>query len=100
MTMSLPSWERGLKYHHLRAEECFLRVAPLVGARIEIFRIPADWTIRIVAPLVGARIEIILIVMFGYLVFVAPLVGARIEIELSNNTSQKVLCRSPRGSAD
>ena len=76
--MSLPSWERGLKYHHLRAEECFLRVAPLVGARIEI----------------------ILIVMFGYLVFVAPLVGARIEIELSNNTSQKVLCRSPRGSAD
>ena len=34
--VSLPSWERGLKYYHLRAEECFLRVAPLVGAWIEI----------------------------------------------------------------
>ena len=34
--MSLPSWERGLKYHMGAYEKDFWNVAPLVGAWIEI----------------------------------------------------------------
>ncbi len=34
---SLPSWERGLKYYMRLCIRLYLRVAPLVGAWIEIF---------------------------------------------------------------
>ena len=56
--MSLPSWERGLKFE--RGHGCVRcdRVAPLVGAWIEIVHAFCHCAITLVAPLVGARIEI------------------------------------------
>ena len=76
------------------------RVAPLVGAWIEIPQQVYLEHLTCVAPLVGAWIEIILIVMFGYLVFVAPLVGAWIEIVVRLYPGTSSICRSPRGSVD
>ena len=58
--MSLPSRERGLKYLLpciLRVSSC---VAPLAGARIEIWLNAGVLAPVIVAPLAGARIEIII----------------------------------------
>ena len=55
---SLPSWERGLKYHEVEQSGEFDRVAPLVGAWIEIKIISYITAIHNVAPLVGAWIEI------------------------------------------
>ena len=58
MKMSLPAWERGLKYcirqYLVRGKD----VAPRVGAWIEIFFEMVNHMIRIVAPRVGAWIEI------------------------------------------
>ena len=57
-TMSLPSWERGLKFE-----------IDKICIRIEL-----------VAPLVGAWIEIIILLWRSWYSLVAPLVGAWIEI--------------------
>ena len=58
LAMSLPSWERGLKsmtpYPMLRSQ----KVAPLVGAWIEICNEQRRHRKEWVAPLVGAWIEI------------------------------------------
>ena len=58
---SLPSWERGLKYHSglPRQYSTAAYVAPLVGAWIEIKYFVTVAFIRLVAPLVGAWIEIL-----------------------------------------
>ena len=56
--MSLPSWERGLKSDVDSQLIMFRRVAPLVGARIEIGSFTIITVFSPVAPLVGARIEI------------------------------------------
>lgn len=55
---SLPSRERGLKFlrDHIHIDS--LRVAPLAGARIEIYRFFRQFFRHCVAPLAGARIEI------------------------------------------
>ena len=59
-TMSLPSRERGLKWHVMRTQTWFYGVAPLAGAWIEMF---SGWKSHRdgakVAPLAGAWIEII-----------------------------------------
>ncbi len=58
MQLSLPSWERGLKWlltSQLRGQK---KVAPLVGAWIEIRNPGACLSSGTVAPLVGAWIEI------------------------------------------
>ena len=101
--LSLPSWERGLKFINLRCLCIFDFVAPLVGARIEILSLMYNIVSFIVAPLVGARIEIFLgagvrlvgvtslpswerglkcicCIISIHSGIVAPLVGARIEI--------------------
>ena len=57
-TMSLPSWERGLKYTCVFLSQFLCRVAPLVGAWIEIQLTGFVRVKDIVAPLVGAWIEI------------------------------------------
>ena len=57
-----------------------VRVAPLVGARIEIYYLLSEWMKKAVAPLVGARIEIVAYREMHMGDVVAPLVGARIEI--------------------
>ena len=54
---SLPLWERGLKLGEYSAFSA-LKVAPLVGAWIEISVYPTEDMYYVVAPLVGAWIEI------------------------------------------
>ena len=78
--MSLPSWERGLKY--LFADSVLWPgvVAPLVGAWIEILYASYGGTLALVAPLVGAWIEIVCGRYLSGTSGVAPLVGAWIEI--------------------
>ena len=80
--LSLPLWERGLKYnqHYLYYKKH--GVAPLVGAWIEIACISACVTLLVVAPLVGAWIEMKIVCSAQYRKVVAPLVGAWIEIKL------------------
>ena len=56
--VSLPSWERGLKYRPLQPDQGSVIVAPLVGAWIEIMLPPPIRKLIAVAPLVGAWIEI------------------------------------------
>ena len=56
--MSLPLWERGLKYKYCRIFSRRQRVAPLVGAWIEILANYEHRPHLRVAPLVGAWIEI------------------------------------------
>ena len=58
MAWSLPSWERGLKLMDQKFLFTVQKVAPLVGARIEICSHGAVVALALVAPLVGARIEI------------------------------------------
>ena len=60
---SLLSWERGLKCHKIELS-VRLKVAPLVGAWIEICMELNVSAQDIVAPLVGAWIEIIQTVQF------------------------------------
>ena len=55
---SLPSWERGLKFTAEENQDYPDRVAPLVGAWIEIQLKEKVEQNRWVAPLVGAWIEI------------------------------------------
>ena len=56
------------------------KVAPLVGAWIEIYHPLSDTIELSVAPLVGAWIEILDLINTGVFWAVAPLVGAWIEI--------------------
>ena len=56
--MSLPSWERGLKLQTNQYLSEQVDVAPLVGAWIEISQRCAAYLDNNVAPLVGAWIEI------------------------------------------
>ena len=58
-SVSLPSWERGLKLHQIQFYDLHQSVAPLVGAWIEIESARLQRCRNIVAPLVGAWIEII-----------------------------------------
>ena len=76
------------------------KVAPLVGARIEIAVQVLDPSHGHVAPLVGARIEIAYISQTKHRFTVAPLVGARIEIVTAIYATATTKRRSPRGSED
>ena len=77
---SLPSWERGLKSKRNPIYRYPGRVAPLVGARVEMSRKVSHVKGTPVAPLVGARVEICEIVRAIPDNSVAPLVGARVEM--------------------
>ena len=77
-----------------------MRVAPLVGAWIEINELLSLHDIVGVAPLVGAWIEMICLSSLYLICSVAPLVGAWIEIFLSSNYHCTHARRSPRGSVD
>ena len=79
-TLSLPSWERGLKCICVVAVIRSGIVAPLVGAWIEIAKSGIDYQTLYVAPLVGAWIEICRFRSVGSGGLVAPLVGAWIEM--------------------
>ena len=82
VTLSLPSWERGLKSVSGNQHCARSYVAPLVGAWIEIIRCPMEQVGSLpVAPLVGAWIEMEMASAISALgATVAPLVGAWIEI--------------------
>ena len=58
MEVSLPLWERGLKYSILVLHRLPVHVAPLVGAWIEMKIVCSAQYRKVVAPLVGAWIEI------------------------------------------
>ena len=77
-----------------------LKVAPLVGAWIEILFENCVKPICIVAPLVGAWIEMILQTIVLSDTLVAPLVGAWIEIMYSQHLLPCETGRSPCGSVD
>ena len=57
LSLSLPSWECGLKPNILWPTSMFLTVAPLVGVWIETSSIPHSTFEILVAPLVGVWIE-------------------------------------------
>ena len=78
--MSLPLWERGLKFYTKEKNKLNACVAPLVGAWIEISIAKRPYSAIIVAPLVGAWIEILYVAITSTAKKVAPLVGAWIEI--------------------
>ncbi len=79
---SHPSWVRGLKYLLDVYQDSLLKVAPLVGAWIEINSFHIESVGKFVAPLVGAWIEIWLSSDHSGITVVAPLVGAWIEMSL------------------
>ena len=81
---SLLSWERGLKFVKRINLITSCRVAPLVGAWIEIDTKPTAVTNESVAPLVGAWIEMYPNSIKMARGIVAPLVGAWIEIKYSS----------------
>ena len=76
------------------------RVAPLVGAWIEIRKKEVEAAIFDVAPLVGAWIEIYVGQMTFQIVYVAPLVGAWIEIKGVSVRNGKLIGRSSCRSVD
>ena len=76
------------------------KVAPLVGAWIEIYHPLSDTIELSVAPLVGAWIEILDLINTGVFWAVAPLVGAWIEISGNCYLLTADNSRSPRGSVD
>ena len=76
--MSLPSWERGLKFRKATVPTLLSSVAPLVGAWIEI----RDF------------------IYYSVPRRVAPLVGAWIEIDDDEDDEEEEAGRSPRGSVD
>ena len=81
MTVSLPPWERGLKYKAYVGRFHFRNVAPPVGAWIEIRETYLWYRTRGVAPPVGAWIEIsVRPTVYSEGRIVAPPVGAWIEI--------------------
>ena len=64
--MSLPTWERGLKYH-LCHHLCWqASVAPYMGAWIEIYAVAEQLKQLTVAPYMGAWIEIIASKMLAF----------------------------------
>ena len=78
--LSLPLWERGLKFFLADHDILSSGVAPLVGAWIEIYYFSCFIYLEAVAPLVGAWIEIPVGTATLPENVVAPLVGAWIEI--------------------
>ena len=60
LSVSLPSWERGLKFKAEGVRDATNIVAPFVGAWIEIRLCPYFDEWQLVAPFVGAWIEITL----------------------------------------
>ena len=67
------------------------RVAPLVGAWIEMIRLSIKESTACVAPLVGAWIEIMKSALGGIICTVAPLVGAWIEICLTHKEKRSLV---------
>ena len=97
---SLPSRERGLKFHTASASGNSAAVAPLAGAWIEISISSALLLSYTVAPLAGAWIEIEVIMKRSIYPAVAPLAGAWIEIDTKRKIIMSTYSRSPRGSVD
>ena len=100
MTLSLPLWERGLKFLALAKSPLSVIVAPFVGAWIEIGAPSFGNSDAAVAPFVGAWIEINTSGGMSRSVTVAPFVGAWIEMYPFPPVWFVVCCRSLCGSVD
>ena len=86
--MSLPTWGRGLKYKSKPHAIHSPRVAPYLGAWIEI---PVDGSTTVrkaVAPYLGAWIEIISFSFACISLCVAPYLGAWIEMRRQGRSGQ------------
>ena len=89
--LSLPVWERGLKWVSTQLHTTGTMVAPRVGAWIEINLFQSDLPYMSVAPRVGAWIEMLLQIDDSEDVIVAPRVGAWIEILFVNKSNRRKL---------
>ena len=83
LILSLPTWERGLKFCMLSYFHKGVYVAPYMGAWIEIVVVSLRCYRCDVAPYMGAWIEILATMMLWRQLMVAPYMGAWIEIKLS-----------------
>ena len=99
-TLSLPSWERGLKLVVVQSPERYITVAPFVGAWIETQVFTQQFKRPHVAPFVGAWIETQVCAVMRQDVRVAPFVGAWIETPVGPCAPVAPVCRSLRGSVD
>ena len=98
--MSLPLWERGLKYTIPGSERMATVVAPLVGAWIEIDKLDKDINGKHVAPLVGAWIEITLPICMTVMIPSLPLWERGLKFPVRFDYGLLALRRSPCGSVD
>ena len=78
--MSLPSWERGLKFFNSEVQQQAYFVAPLVGAWIEIFALGQDVESEMSLPSWERGLKSLTLSIYSSVVLVAPLVGAWIEM--------------------
>ena len=97
---SPPAWGRGLKYRSGRCLTTSSKVAPRVGAWIEIRICNCGLPGRVVAPRVGAWIEMSPSNHSNASLLVAPRVGAWIEILRGIAWQIITACRPPRGGVD
>ena len=97
---SLRSSERGLKCSALLIVLDHNRVAPFVGAWIEISLYITKGRTPTVAPFVGAWIEMLLSSHAYKPNSVAPFVGAWIEMRVKRRLAWSLQCRSVRRSVD
>ena len=98
--MSLPTWERGLKFEFAEGKPIGTQVAPHMGAWIEILRTLAETRDKSVAPHMGAWIEIPSRSKSTPSAYVAPHMGAWIEIYMTMFNKGGFPGRSPHGSVD
>ena len=89
LPMSLPTWERGLKFKRTIIKQISVMVAPYMGAWIEIELRFGSCEVSMVAPYMGAWIEICSLTMYLNNGIVAPYMGAWIEINLKYNFGVK-----------
>ena len=81
--LSLPLWERGLKYDRALGIFRIMQSLPLWERGLK-YKSYLFLRHLVVAPLVGAWIEILLLPRPRYVIHVAPLVGAWIEIKINS----------------
>ena len=101
MSLSRPTWARGLKHYASDKVNAHGHVAPHVGAWIETYsRAPQFDTQVAVAPHVGAWIETRADLLGIRFLGVAPHVGAWIETAILVIITLDLVSRAPRGRVD
>ena len=97
---SLPLWERGLKLVLEQTDGTKQASLPLWERGLKFEEYDEEHASDGVAPLVGAWIEIFCLFLLVNMQHVAPLVGAWIEIGIKTTDTGALIRRSPCGSVD